>query len=146
VESFKPISSRLHPNIYPLLSASTNILPFLLQAGGSTISANAVISGQDPKTGTHLLISGLVFQLVTMFLFGALCLEFGIRAHLRRQLFDPSTQGLRTLRRFRFFWVALAYAYVLTIIRCIYRVVELSGGLSGELARNESMFIALEGV
>jgi len=146
VESFKPTTSRIHSTLYPWISASTNILPFIFQANGSILEANAIRTGSDPKSGTHLTIAGLVFQIFTMLLFGGLCLEFGVRAHLERHFFDPSTGGLRSLKRFRYFWVALAYAYVLTMIRCIYRVVELSGGVNGTLARKETTFIALEGV
>jgi hypothetical protein len=146
VESFKPTSSRIHLGVYTLISVSTNILPFILQASGSILEANAIRTGSDPRTGTHWTIAGLVFQIFTMLLFGLLCFEFGIRAHLVPQFFDPSTQRIRSLKRFQYFWVALAYAYFLTMIRCFYRVVELSGGIDGRLAQNETTFIALEGV
>lgn len=110
------------------------------------MTANAIRTGRNSKTGTHLIIAGLAFQIFTMSLFGLLCLEFGIRAHFDRHLIDPSTKGIRSLKRFQYFWVALAYVYALTMIRCIYRVAELSGGLESGLAKNETTFIALEGV
>jgi hypothetical protein len=121
-------------------------LPFLLQVSGSILAANAKLNGGNLETGTRLSIAGLVFQLLTMFLFGILCLDFGVRAHLERHSIDPATKGVRSLKRFKYFWVALAYAYVLTMVRCGYRVAELSGGLNGGLAKNETTFIALEGV
>ena len=132
--------------LYPLISASINILQFILQASGSILTADTVRTGSNTKIGTHLTIAGLIFQIFTMLLFGILCFEFGIRAHLDRKLLDPATEGLRRMKRFRYFWVALAYAYTLTMIRCVYRVVEFSGGVDEKLARNETTSIALEGV
>ena len=131
---------------YPLISVSCNILPFLLQGSGSILVATAIRHRSDPKTGIRLVIAGLAFQIFTLILFGMLCLEFGLRAHINRHKVDPFTKVVHSLKRFRFFWVSLAHAYVLIIIRCIYRVAGLSGSWSGKLVRNETIFIVLEGV
>ncbi|KAG0645017.1 Efflux pump himE [Hyphodiscus hymeniophilus] len=131
---------------FPTRIFSTNLLPFLLQTSGSVLAINAITTGRKPKTGTNLIIAGLFSQILAMVLFGIMCLEFGLRAHRDRYIIDPSTKRLRSSKRFKYFWVALAYAYVMIFIQCIYGVVELSGGFEGSLATNETMFISLEGL
>ena len=40
----------------------------------------------------------------------------------------------------------MTISITLILIRCIYRIDELSEGYTGPLIRNEGLFIALEGV
>ena len=47
--------------------------------------------------------------------------------------------------RFKIFAGFLALATLLILIRCAYRIDELSDGYNGPLIHNEGLFIALEG-
>ena len=50
-------------------------------------------------------------------------------------------------RRMRLFFGFLSLATVLILVRCAYRVYELSKGYTNsDLLRNEGLFIGLEGV
>lgn len=42
-------------------------------------------------------------------------------------------------------WIALAISTVAILIRCSFRVAELSGGFSGSLANNQVSFMILDG-
>lgn len=46
----------------------------------------------------------------------------------------------------RLFLYALTLSFTLIMIRCIYRVVELSSGWGSTLMKNQTDFIMLEGV
>lgn len=46
---------------------------------------------------------------------------------------------------FKVFVVFLTAAIILILIRCAYRIDELSDGYNGPLIHNEPLFIALEG-
>ena len=48
--------------------------------------------------------------------------------------------------RFRVFLVFLSLAVILILVRCIYRIDELSNGYNGTLIHDENLFIGLEGV
>ena len=47
---------------------------------------------------------------------------------------------------FKVFVVGLTLSIVCILIRCVYRIDELSDGYNGPLIRNEPLFIGLEGV
>jgi hypothetical protein len=96
--------------------------------------------------GKNLMIAGFGFQIAALLLFGALCVEYAIRVDKHRDMLDPFTERVRSTKRFRYFCVALVLAYFLIMIRCIYRVTELSGGWTGKLMGNETAFIVLDGV
>ena len=132
--------------VYPWISASSSILPFLLQGTGSILSVKATLKGLEPAQGTRLMTAGLVLQILAQSFYGILCLEFVIRAHLTYSLIDPSTKIVRSTKRFTLFCIALVYVYIFTTIRCTYRIIELSAGWNSKLIRCEFEFIVLEGL
>ena len=48
--------------------------------------------------------------------------------------------------RFKIFAAFLSLSIVLILIRCAYRIDELSDGYNGPLIHNEGLFVGLEGV
>ena len=94
--------------------------------------------------------AGLAFQVVTLFMFQLLCLDFMVKT-LRRMktmgdaALEPKHAALRASTKFRAFLIALALATVCIFIRSIYRVAELSEGWTGALIRNQHLFIGFEG-
>jgi hypothetical protein len=47
---------------------------------------------------------------------------------------------------FEVFAASLSFAILSILIRCVYRIDELSNGYSGPLIHNEGLFIELDGV
>lgn len=137
--------SRLSSDIYPMISAACNILPFLLQISGAAILSNDIYKGQSLTRGANLMIAGLSFQILTLVLFGVLCIEYAIRVHCQPELFDQLTLRTRSTKRFRFFWLAISFSSVLVMIRCIYLVTALSLGWRGTLMQSEVKFLVLDG-
>ena len=75
--------------------------------------------------------------------FIALTLEYVYR-YRKGQRVTPCTTPLS--RGFKTFSIFMTISITLILIRCIYRIDELSEGYTGPLIRNEGLFIALEGV
>jgi hypothetical protein len=137
--------SRLRPAWYTYIFIAGDLVSLVLQGAGGGIAATADDSNlQD--IGTNLMIAGVVIQVVTLAAFGYLLVEYALRTY--RRLNELSTESICLLQhaRFRYFMGAIIVAYFGILIRCIYRIPELSGGWRSELMRDEPSFIALEGV
>lgn len=90
------------------------------------------------------MIVGLVFQIATLALFAALCLEFAWRVNKFPHRKNIEFRRIRESRPFRGFLVAVAVTFVTIFVRCVYRVVELAGGWNNKLQREEVPYIILE--
>lgn len=131
--------SRFSPKLYYWLFIPCDLISLTLQAaGGATTSTS---SGSN-KSGVDIAIAGLSFQVVTLTVFSVLALDYAVR-YLRHR----DRQSQRTLPlMFKVFIAFLTLAVVTILIRCVYRIDELSDGYSGPLIRNEGLFIGLESV
>jgi hypothetical protein len=96
------------------------------------------------ELGNHLMLAGLIFQIVSLILFGLACIDFSIRVHRHQSWKTPAYKKLRASTRFRGFLVALGVAFGTIFTRCVYRVIELGGGWNNHLMREETPFIFLE--
>jgi hypothetical protein len=99
------------------------------------------------------MVAGLAFQVFTLLIFMALCIDFGLRTHRRFKAMgtsaldqSPELAQLRHSRAFRGFLAALTLATICIFWRSVYRVVELAEGWTGELIRRQNLFIGFEGV
>ncbi len=82
-------------------------------------------------------MAGLVLQVVTLAIFVVLFVEYVVR-FVRKQ-------GARALtQRMKLFLGFLLLAVVLILVRCVYRIDELSDGYDGPLIRDEPLFMVLE--
>lgn len=99
-------------------------------------------SGSSP-TAVDVAIAGLSFQVFTLCVFIALGIEFAV-SYMRAQRVLPRKTPLPT--SFKIFVAFLSLSITCILIRCAYRIDELSDGYDGPLIRNEPLFIGLEGV
>lgn len=97
------------------------------------------------------MLAGLAFQVFTMLVFILCALDFGFRTYVRyklqgRQALDQteSIVAVRNSVPFRLFLAALAFATLCIFARCCFRVAELSGGWTGPLMRDQTLFIVFE--
>lgn len=108
---------------------------------------------EDPTVGNNIMIAGLAFQVLTLFIFMILCTDFALRTHKRykalgQAAFDqnPMFVKLREGWKFKAFLAALTLATICIFWRSVYRVVELSEGWTGHLIRQQWLFVGFEGV
>lgn len=124
---------------------------------GGALASVANHNGESTTTGDNVMIAGLSFQVFTMFVFMLAAADFALRTYRRARhahlpnlslALDnhPDMVRLRASRRFRAFLWALALSTACIFIRCVFRVVELSGGWTGPLMERQDLFIGFEGV
>lgn len=100
------------------------------------------------------MVAGLSFQVLTLGVFMALCLDFAHRTYTRHRDLgsanaldqSPIFISLRNSRRFKGFLAALTLATICIFWRSVYRVVELGEGWTGNLIRHQWLFVGFEGV
>lgn len=100
-------------------------------------------SSGSSKVGVDIAIAGLSFQVFTLAVFIILALDYAVR-YMRGQRTQPC--GTKFPTSFKVFLGFLSLAILCILIRCVYRIDELSDGYSGPLIHNEGLFIGLEGV
>lgn len=143
--------SRFAPKTYTYLFISADFFSLALQAIGGGISATAA-TVDATWAGIHVMIAGLAFQVFSLVIFSALCVELAMRVRRMQPSRSPNhtrRDGKRTLGldlgSLHAFELALVAATVLIIVRSIYRCAELAGGFRGDLANEEVPFMILEG-
>ncbi|KAH6629091.1 RTA1 like protein-domain-containing protein [Boeremia exigua] len=137
--------SRLRPAWYTYIFICGDLISLVLQGAGGGLASAGDPGSSTQDLGTNLMIAGVIFQVVVLIFFGYFLAEYAIRTHRRRDQLSFESMQLFNSRAFRCFMFAIATAYLVILIRCVYRIPELSGGWRSELMRNEIEFIILEG-
>jgi hypothetical protein len=142
-------NSRITPRSFPRFFIPCDIISLVLQATGGGIASVAAKNEEYPDTGTNIMVAGLAFQVLAIAIFILICLDFAIRTlqnpHAADEEASAGVADLRPSVKFKGFVAALALATVCIFIRSIFRVIELAQGWRGELIKNETLFIVLEG-
>ncbi|GAK67630.1 RTA1 domain [Moesziomyces antarcticus] len=136
----------LFPPKYSLVNARW-ILPFFValdvaslgvQGGGSAIAAIAQMDNRDPTSGGNIVVAGLAIQLVGYILFNTLLVVF-----VRRCSKDPPPEVLWN-KKTRTFLAATAVSSALIFARSTFRLIEMSVGWIGVIAKTEWTFYVFD--
>ena len=130
----------MHCADFEIIQQPCDVLSLILQAVGGALSST---SSGGSKTAVDVSLAGLSFQVFTLCIFIALSIEFAI-SYIRARRIEQAKKSLPM--RFKVFVVFLTAAIIFILIRCAYRIDELSDGYNGPLIHNEPLFLALEGV
>ncbi|KAH8882615.1 parasitic phase-specific protein PSP-1 [Thozetella sp. PMI_491] len=136
INYFSPGISRFNPKLFYWVFIPCDLVSLAVQAAGGAISAST--SGQG-QIGVDLALAGMAFQVFMLVIFISLFVDY-----LTRYFRSGQTAAFGT--RLKIFFTFMGLATFLILIRCIYRLVELREGYSGDLVSNEALFIGLEGV
>ena len=137
--------SRLRPATYTLVFIGFDFISLLLQAAGGGIAASANTQNLD-NVGKNIMVAGVSWQVLSLALFAALCIDFALRVRRASQVeMNPAFASFRESRKFKAFLFGLAAATFTIFVRSVYRCAELSGGFHGKLANQEITFMILEG-
>lgn len=96
--------------------------------------------------GDNVQLAGLSFQVGSLTIFGLCCAEYAWQIYRSRDAMARVPVIFRANKGLKLFMYALGLSYTLILIRCIYRVIELSNGWGSTLMKNQNDFIVLEGV
>lgn len=94
--------------------------------------------------GNEVMEAGIVVQVVTLVLFGVLAGEVAVRVWRERFELEGEVGELAKSMRLKCFLGALGMAYVVILVRCCYRVAEMSGGWGNDIMRDEGLFTGLD--
>lgn len=142
-----PQYSRLPARWYTWIFITCDLLSLVLQGAGGGTAATADDDQPDQQAlGTNLMIAGIVFQVVTLLIFGGLAARYAMNAYRGRSQFSQSTVAILHDTRFKLFLISLIVAYTTIFIRCVYRIAELAGGWGNSIMQKEDEYIVLDSV
>lgn len=143
--TYSPSLSLIRPRTYTLAFVCIDIISLAIQAVGGSLAASARADGPRNRA-TDVLIAGLALQAAGLAVFISLGADYLLRVRKAEpEQLLPQFAELRASVRFRAFLIAVSVAALAIFVRCIYRVVELCEGFTGNLANEEVPFIILEG-
>jgi len=145
VIAFDPTQSRIKPRYYTWVFIICDFLSLLLQACGGAIAATSDQNYSLQKIGNDLMMAGIVWQVITLLLFGALVLDFFVRVRSSGKPLNPATSTLRNSLKFKLFMAGIAVAFLTIFTRCVYRIAEMAGGWANPIMEDETDFIVLDG-
>ncbi|KAJ7648938.1 RTA1 like protein-domain-containing protein [Mycena polygramma] len=150
-----PRYSRLSPKLYSIIFCSCDIISLTVQGYGGASASLAVGKSESPDHGAHIMLVGILFQMVTISVYILLAAEFFIRFFMDKPLSRKVTayHAVGTARggrgpldpKLRVMIGALAFNTVCLLIRAIYRTIELLDGFSGPIIQTERYFNVLDG-
>ncbi|KAG0650416.1 Efflux pump himE [Hyphodiscus hymeniophilus] len=141
--------SRFSPKAISLTFMACDFIALVLQAAGGAIADTANTS-TGSEQGTHIMVGGLAFQVISLLLFIVLAVEYAskVRRDRRRGKLNESenmASNGKSEPAFKRFLFALSLATIFILIRSCFRVAELAKGFSSKLANQEVPFMILEG-
>ncbi|CAE6509724.1 unnamed protein product [Rhizoctonia solani] len=143
--------SRMPPRLYSIIFITADVTALVIQAvGGAMASIADTLDGAE--RGAHVMLGGIVIQLVAVALYTLLGLEFIIRFTYNRPARSNATGEPRKHGGWMgvpsgIVWMllGLAIATVFIIIRSIYRTIELTDGWNGTIISTEKWFNWFDG-
>ncbi|KAH7330413.1 RTA-like protein [Rhexocercosporidium sp. MPI-PUGE-AT-0058] len=115
-----------------------DILSFFLQGAGGGIQSSGTASAL--KTGTHIIIGGLVVQIMFFACF------IIVAIHFHRAMATDPMQRSQSAMPWRKHLITLYLVSVLIMIRSVFRVVEYVQGFSGYLLSHEAYLYIFDAV
>ena len=140
---FGPELNRFPARYYTWAFISADILALVLQSCGGAIAATAN-GGNLLNIGTDLMLTGIVWQVVTLVIFAAVAADFGFRLSKSTKPFSIEAADIKNKRSFKLFLAGLALAFLTVFTRCVYRIAEMAGGWSNPIMQNETEFLVLD--
>ncbi|KAL8726140.1 MAG: hypothetical protein Q9166_006897 [cf. Caloplaca sp. 2 TL-2023] len=138
--------ARFKPRTYTIIFICCDVFSLVLQAIGGAIADTAGTEDLQ-QTGINIMIAGLAFQVVSLSVFAALCVDFfwSVKKHggVSRSVLQARLSC--SVGRFHLFIGSISLATLTIYVRSVFRVAELQGGFDGHLANDEVTFMILEG-
>lgn len=132
--------ARFNPKFFIWFFIPCDIISLVFQAAGGALSSTSNGGG---NLGVNMSLFGLSFQVFTLVIFILFSADYLVRYYRRNNGFATHVANPT---RFRIFLTGLWAAIIFILVRCIYRIDELSEGYDGDLFHNENVFYGLESV
>ncbi|GIZ47689.1 hypothetical protein CKM354_001077400 [Cercospora kikuchii] len=142
--TFGATTSILPPPMYTWIFIALDMFCLVLLATGSALSPHLGVNLGVGISGYILVLCGIILQILTLVIFAGLVLDYLYRT--RRAWHNvpfAATKLLDTLK-FKLFAAGVVVAYTGVLVRCIFRLVELSGLWPRGPMRSQVAFILCE--
>ncbi|GJN69796.1 hypothetical protein PLIIFM63780_000007 [Purpureocillium lilacinum] len=142
-----PHLSRVPAAWYPRIFLPADLTCLIVQAIGGGIAAAAGHENRKlQRAGNQAIIAGVALQVVVLALFGLMGADYWRRAirFVRSGEAPRETLALWNNSKFRQFVWAVTAAYIAILIRCVYRIVEMSGGWGNHIMQDQPSFLVLD--
>lgn len=153
-----PQYCRFNPTLYAIVFVIGDLASLIIQAvGGGQASAADTLKGAND--GAHVMVAGVICQMVVMIAYSALLAEFVVRYFLDRPVkpfrvwktkpamaVPKGVVPASDVKKSEILIGAMVFSTILIFIRSIYRTVELLDGWTGPIISNEALFCALDGL
>ena len=136
-----PSSAQFKPALYYQIFIPCDVLCLVIQAVGGALSTQ---SDGSSKVGVNLGLAGLSLQVVVIFVFIVLSIQYAFR--YRKDVRAGKVSGDGFDAKFKLFVVFISLAIIVIFIRCVFRIYELTDGYSGSAFHDQGAFIGLESV
>ncbi|TFK33586.1 RTA1 like protein-domain-containing protein [Crucibulum laeve] len=147
-----PAYSRLSPRWYARLFLGCDIISLVIQAVGGAMASIAGGNNEDPAPGGHIMLGGIIFQMVTITIYAISAAEFFLRYRKNAPISpDRTVEGKPYVMRanmtsdLKTMSFALVFSTCILFIRSIYRTAELIDGWSGVIITTEVYFNLFDG-
>jgi hypothetical protein len=144
VMTFGPQYSRLRPGWYTWMFMGADLLSLILQGAGGGLAASA----EDQETidlGSNLMLAGIIWQVISLAIFAICAGDYFGRVYRNCRYLKQPEIDVSESTGFKLSVGAISFAFLAILVRCIYRIPEMSGGWRNEVMQNETDFIILEG-
>ena len=129
--------SILPPKWYTIIFVICDLISLIIQAVGGGQAAVAAQTNADTTNGTHIMVAGICFQMLTMSIYVLLVVIY---------IFRISKEKVKLTSKIKIFISGMSIITLMIFIRCIYRTVELLGGWNGYIITHEVYFACLDGL
>jgi len=145
--SISPQSSIIRPKFYTWIFISCDAVSIIIQAVAGAVASTATTNGKISANASNIaLLVGICFQVFTLLIFGVMAGLYAHNVSRDRHALGPAALSLLRSRQLRKFVFAMSLAYLVILIRCVYRIGEVSGGWKNSISRNQVGFMILDGL
>ncbi|EMD32393.1 hypothetical protein CERSUDRAFT_88029 [Gelatoporia subvermispora B] len=135
--------SRLSAKWYTIVFVSCDIIALIVQAVGGANASLAVQNGNSPNKGGHIMLGGIIFQLIAITVYMVLAAEFLVRYIMDKPFKrgdDRTVKAYNLDQKKKLMLIELTISSIFIYIRSIYRTIELANGWNGRIISTQWLF------
>ncbi|KAJ4145862.1 hypothetical protein LMH87_004694 [Akanthomyces muscarius] len=147
VLAISPQHSIIRPKLYTWIFISCDVVCLILQVDASGVASAANTDSKITTTNLNIvLLVGICLQALTLLVFGVMAGLYARAVFRNRRTLEPAAAKLLRSRQFRKFVLAMSLAYLVLLIRSLYRIGAYSGGWKNSISRDQVSFMILDGL